>query len=146
MEKRRVVITGLGTVNPLGNNTADSWAAARAGKCGIGPITQFDASEFKCKLAGEVIDGLEAALGADIAPEGKLQGLSVEVGVAAEDVCLNCHARRCRTVYRGAHAYVGHRFVAQRLGGIHPRSGHKPLRHIGPQIGGGKSDLSLIHI
>ena len=54
MEKRRVVITGLGTVNPLGNNTADSWAAARAGKCGIGPITQFDASEFKCKLAGEV--------------------------------------------------------------------------------------------
>lgn len=56
MEKRRVVITGLGTVNPLGNNTADSWAAARAGKCGIGPITQFDASEFKCKLAGEVKD------------------------------------------------------------------------------------------
>ena len=54
MEKRRVVITGLGSVNPLGNNTADSWAAARAGKCGIGPITQFDASEFKCKLAGEV--------------------------------------------------------------------------------------------
>ena len=46
MEKRRVVITGLGTVNPLGNNTADSWAAARAGKCGIGPITQFDTSEF----------------------------------------------------------------------------------------------------
>ena len=38
MEKRRVVITGLGTVNPLGNNTADSWAAAKAGKCGIGPI------------------------------------------------------------------------------------------------------------
>ncbi len=54
MEKRRVVITGLGTVNPLGNTAADSWAAARAGKCGIGPITQFDATEFKCKLAGEV--------------------------------------------------------------------------------------------
>ena len=54
MEKRRVVITGLGTVNPLGNTTAESWAAAKAGKCGIGPITQFDASEFKCKLAAEV--------------------------------------------------------------------------------------------
>ena len=52
MEKRRVVITGLGTVNPLGNNTADSWAAAKAGKCGIGPITQFDTTDFKCKLAG----------------------------------------------------------------------------------------------
>ena len=44
----------LGTVNPLGNNTADSWAAAKAGKCGIGPITQFDTTDFKCKLAGEV--------------------------------------------------------------------------------------------
>ena len=54
MEKRRVVITGLGTVNPLGNNTADSWAAAKAGKCGIAPITQFDTTDFKCKLAGEV--------------------------------------------------------------------------------------------
>ena len=54
MEKRRVVITGLGTVNPLGNNVADSWAAAKAGQCGIGPITQFDTTDFKCKLAGEV--------------------------------------------------------------------------------------------
>ena len=54
MEKRRVVITGLGTVNPLGNTVADSWAAAKAGKCGIGPITQFDTTDFKCKLAGEV--------------------------------------------------------------------------------------------
>ena len=54
MEKRRVVITGLGTVNPLGNTAADSWAAAKAGQCGIGPITQFDTTDFKCKLAGEV--------------------------------------------------------------------------------------------
>ena len=54
MEKRRVVITGLGTVNPLGNTAADSWAAAKAGRCGIGPITQFDTIDFKCKLAGEV--------------------------------------------------------------------------------------------
>ena len=55
MEKRIVVITGLGTVNPLGNNVSASWDAAMAGKCGIGPITQFDASEFKCKLAGEPV-------------------------------------------------------------------------------------------
>ena len=54
MEKRRVVITGLGTVNPLGNTAADSWAAAKVGRCGIGPITQFDTTDFKCKLAGEV--------------------------------------------------------------------------------------------
>ena len=56
MEKRRVVVTGLGTVNPLGNTTPDSWAAAKAGKCGIGPITQIDVSAFKVKLAGEVKD------------------------------------------------------------------------------------------
>ena len=54
MEKRRVVITGMGTVNPLGNTVAESWEAARAGKCGIGPITQFDTTGFKCRLAGEV--------------------------------------------------------------------------------------------
>ena len=56
MEKRRVVITGLGTVNPLGNTAAASWAAARAGQCGIGPIMQFDTTGFKCTLAGEVKD------------------------------------------------------------------------------------------
>ena len=54
MEKRRVVITGLGTVNPLGNTVAESWAAAKAGQCGIAPITQFDTAGFKCKLAAEV--------------------------------------------------------------------------------------------
>ena len=56
MEKRRVVITGLGTVNPLGTSVSVSWDAAKAGKCGIGPITQFDTTDFKCKLAGEVKD------------------------------------------------------------------------------------------
>ena len=56
MEKRRVVITGLGTVNPLGTSVSASWGAAKAGKCGIGPITQFDTTDFKCKLAGEVKD------------------------------------------------------------------------------------------
>ena len=54
MEKRRVVVTGLGTVNPLGNTVAESWAAAKAGQCGIAPITQFDTAGFKCKLAAEV--------------------------------------------------------------------------------------------
>ena len=56
MDKRRVVVTGLGTVNPIGHNTAETWAAAKAGTCGIGPITLFDASGFKVHLAGEVKD------------------------------------------------------------------------------------------
>lgn len=52
--KKRVVVTGLGTVNPLGNSVLDSWEAARSGKSGIGPITRFDTSEFKTRIAGEV--------------------------------------------------------------------------------------------
>lgn len=52
--KKRVVVTGLGTVNPLGNSVLDSWEAACSGKSGIGPITRFDTSEFKTRIAGEV--------------------------------------------------------------------------------------------
>lgn len=54
MERRRVVITGMGAVNPLGLTYPDSWQAVREGVCGIAPITQFDASELKVKLAAEV--------------------------------------------------------------------------------------------
>ncbi len=56
MESRRVVITGLGTVNPLGNNVEDSWEAIKSGRSGIGPITAFDTEQFICKIAGEVKD------------------------------------------------------------------------------------------
>ena len=52
--KRRVVITGMGTVNPIGNNTKESWDAAKAGKNGIAPITLYDTSDMKVKLAGEI--------------------------------------------------------------------------------------------
>lgn len=54
--KRRVVITGMGTINPLGNNVADAWKSVRENACGIGPITRFDTTDFPVKLAGEVKD------------------------------------------------------------------------------------------
>ncbi len=54
MEKRRVVITGLGAVTPLGHTAQASFAAARQGACGIGEITAFDVSDNKAKLAAEV--------------------------------------------------------------------------------------------
>ena len=54
MEKRRVVITGMGAVSPLGLTAAESWSAVRAGACGIGPITLFDNTGMKAALAGEV--------------------------------------------------------------------------------------------
>ena len=52
--KRRVVVTGLGLVTPLGNNVEDSWAALVAGKSGAAPITHFDAANFDAKFACEV--------------------------------------------------------------------------------------------
>ncbi len=55
-EVERVVITGMGAITPVGNDVESYWAALKAGKCGIGPITRFDASEFKVKLAAEVKD------------------------------------------------------------------------------------------
>ncbi len=54
MSRRRVVVTGLGLVSPVGNNVADGWNAILAGQSGIGPISRFDASAFKARIAGEV--------------------------------------------------------------------------------------------
>ena len=51
---RRVVVTGMGTLNPLGNDVSSSWEAIRAGRSGIGPVTLFDAGEYETRIAGEV--------------------------------------------------------------------------------------------
>jgi len=56
MEKRRVVITGVGVISPVGNDAQTFWASLLAGKSGIGPVTHFDASEFPTRIAGEVKD------------------------------------------------------------------------------------------
>ncbi len=52
--RKRVVVTGMGTVNPLGNSVRDAWEAACSGRSGIGPITRFDPSDFRTRIAGEV--------------------------------------------------------------------------------------------
>ncbi|HIZ59574.1 MULTISPECIES: beta-ketoacyl-ACP synthase II [Claveliimonas] len=54
--KRRVVVTGLGAVTPIGNTVEDFWAGIKEGKVGIGPITKFDTSDYKVKIAAEVKD------------------------------------------------------------------------------------------
>lgn len=54
MELKRVVITGLGAITPLGNDVASTWEAAKAGRSGAAPITHFDASKFKTQFACEV--------------------------------------------------------------------------------------------
>ena len=54
MERRRVVITGLGAVTPIGLTAGESWRAVREGKCGVAPITLFDPADMKVQLAAEV--------------------------------------------------------------------------------------------
>jgi len=54
MSRRRVVVTGLGLISPVGNTVAEGWANLLAGRSGIANITKFDASAFACKFAGEV--------------------------------------------------------------------------------------------
>ena len=56
MTKRRVVVTGVGAVSPLGNTIDDTWAAIKAGKSGVGPLTRVDAEKFSAKVAAEVKD------------------------------------------------------------------------------------------
>jgi 3-oxoacyl-[acyl-carrier-protein] synthase II len=81
MTRRRVVVTGLGCVSPVGNTVAESWANLLAGKPGIDLITQFDASSFACKFAGEV-RGFNIA---DYIPEKEARHMDrfIHLGLAA---------------------------------------------------------------
>ena len=56
MTHRRVVVTGLGIVSPVGRTVASAWEAIREGRSGIGPITRFDTTDFPCKIGGDVAD------------------------------------------------------------------------------------------
>ena len=54
MNRRRVVITGMGAISPIGHTAAESWQAAKQGVCGVGPITRYDTSAQKIKIAAEI--------------------------------------------------------------------------------------------
>ncbi len=56
MERKRVVVTGMGTLTPVGNNVQEMWQSLITGKSGIGPITYFDASNFRTQIAAELKD------------------------------------------------------------------------------------------
>jgi 3-oxoacyl-[acyl-carrier-protein] synthase II len=81
MGRRRVVVTGLGCVSPVGNTVAESWANLVAGKPGIDFITQFDAANFACRFAGEV-KGFNIA---DYIPEKEARHMDrfIHLGLAA---------------------------------------------------------------
>ena len=79
--RRRVVVTGLGVVSPVGNDVPSSWEALLAGRSGIGPITRFDASGLGCRIAGEVRN---FDLGAYMSPkEARRMDTFIHFGIAA---------------------------------------------------------------
>lgn len=81
MSQRRVVITGLGQVSPVGNDVETAWKNLLAGKSGIDTITRFDASELTCQIAGEVKD---FDIGAYIsAKEARRMDVFIHYGIAA---------------------------------------------------------------
>ena len=81
MSRRRVVVTGLGCISPVGNTVADAWANLLAGKSGIANITRFDASAINCRFAGEVKD---LDLDQYIAPkEARAMDKFIHYGIAA---------------------------------------------------------------
>ncbi|PIT79286.1 beta-ketoacyl-[acyl-carrier-protein] synthase II [Limnohabitans sp. JirII-29] len=87
MSRRRVVVTGLGCISPVGNTVADAWANLLAGKSGIGTITRFDASNLNCHIAGEVKD---LDLDQYISPkEARAMDRFIHYGVAAAIQAVN---------------------------------------------------------
>lgn len=87
MEKRRVVITGMGAVTPLGNTVEETWAGVRSGKSGIGPITHFDASKNKVRYAAEV-KNFDASLYMDVKESRKMARFT-QYAVAAAKMALD---------------------------------------------------------
>lgn len=83
MSRRRVVVTGLGCISPVGNSVAEAWAALLAGQSGITAITKFDASAMACKIAGEVRNfSLESYISAK---EARSMDTFIHYGIAAAD-------------------------------------------------------------
>jgi 3-oxoacyl-[acyl-carrier-protein] synthase II len=81
MSRRRVVVTGLGCISPVGNTVAEAWASLLAGQSGIDLITKFDTSHFTCKIAGEVRGfDLDSYIGAK---EARTMDTFIHFGVAA---------------------------------------------------------------
>ena len=53
---KRVVVTGVGAITPIGNNCNEFWSSIKAGKCGIDKVTAFDVENYKCQIAAEIKD------------------------------------------------------------------------------------------
>ena len=88
MEKRRVVITGMGAVTPIGNNVETFWNSVKEGNNGIGPITKFDTADYKVKIAAEVKD-FTAKDYMDFKAAKRMETFSQYAVAAAKEACAD---------------------------------------------------------
>ena len=109
---RRVVVTGVGLVSPLAIGTQANWDALLAGKCGIGPITRFDASQYSARIAGEVkgFDPLQFVDKKDV----KKMDVFIQYAIAASQFAVD-DARLTVTPEIADHVGV---FIASGIGGF----------------------------
>jgi 3-oxoacyl-[acyl-carrier-protein] synthase II len=125
---RRVVVTGVGLVSPVGIGTEDTWQAVRGGKSGIGPITAFDATEFACRIAGEV-KGFDPYKYIE-KKEVKKMGRFIQFAIAAADCALASSALK---VDAGNEEMVGV-YIGSGIGGFDViEREHKTLLEHGPR-------------
>ena len=88
MNERRVVITGIGCISPLGNDLSTTWEGMKAGRSGIGPITCVDTEPFDCKIAGEVKD-FEPEQYFKLPKDARRADRYVQLAVAASKMCMD---------------------------------------------------------
>jgi 3-oxoacyl-[acyl-carrier-protein] synthase II len=125
---RRVVITGVGLVSPLGVGTAANWDALLAGRSGIGPITRFDAAQHACRIAGEVpgFDPLRYVEKKDV----KKIDVFIQFAIAAADFAM----RDARLTIGPELAPRAGVFIASGIGGFSTiEREHKALLEGGPR-------------
>ena len=110
--ERRVVITGVGLVSPLGIGTSQNWEALLAGRSGIGPITRFDTSDYPARIAGEV-KGFDPALYSP-AKEIKKSDLFIHYALAATQFAME----DARFTIDPAHAERVGVYIGSGIGGL----------------------------
>jgi len=130
MNKRRVVITGLGIVSPIGNDVPTAWRNVVAGVSGIGPITHFDASTFPTRIAGEVRDFDPAKF---VAPKDvKKMDPFIHYGIAASidalaDAGLQPHEHDAERIGVAVGAGIGGIHTIERTSIIYHESGQRRI-------------------
>ncbi|MBQ9665386.1 MAG: beta-ketoacyl-ACP synthase II [Bacteroidaceae bacterium] len=130
MELKRVVVTGIGALTPLGNTAEESWENLKAGKSGAGPITHFDASQFKTQFACEV-KGFDSAAYID-RKESRKMDLYTQYALAAAKMAIEDSGMDLETVDRNEIGVV----LGVGIGGIktfEEEAGNYAIN--GPQLG-----------